>query len=129
MSSEPNPTILSFYQSTLIPMFRAVEMAWNAKDYNGALNALKLTYTWLPNICQDECEKEYDKVLQTLDAIGNGFKEVDITTRRTKIGIVTRNYLYTAVLHLSKTFHRSLDAHKYLEKAGVRPKYEETKTL
>jgi hypothetical protein len=129
MSVEQNPIILSFYQAALIPMLRAVQMAWMNKDYNGAFNNLKLIYTWLPNKCKKECQAEYDNAIATIDAIGKAFKELDISTRRTKIGIATRNYLYEAVLHLSATFHDSLDRNKYLEKTGVKPKFEKMAEL
>ena len=127
--SEVNPVILSFYQAVLLPAINAVTAKWNAGDYIGAFHSLKYEYTWLPNVCKAECEAEYFKALQTVDAISKSFKEQDMVTRRTKIGIATREFLYGEVLRLSALFHDSLDRNKYLEKEGPHPKFKEKKHL
>ena len=129
MSVEPNPIILSFYQSTLLPIVNAVTFKWNAGDYVGAFSSVKLYYANLPSICKKDCKEDYEKSLRTVEAIRNGFKELDISTRYTKIGIVTRRFLYSEVLRLVELFHDSLDEHKYLEKAGVKPRYEKMAKL
>jgi alcohol dehydrogenase YqhD (iron-dependent ADH family) len=123
MSAEPNPIILSFYQATLLPIVHDVNVKWGMKDYNGAFNSLKMMYSWLPNVCKKECKDEYNNALRTIEAIRNGFKELDISTRHAKIGIATREFLYSEVIKLSAAFHDSLDRNKYLEKAGVKPKF------
>ena len=127
--SEANPVILSFYQATLLPIVNAVGAKWNAGDYIGAFHSLKMEYTWLPNVCKQECEAEYLKALQTVEAIKNSFSQQEITTRRAKIGIATRKFLYGEVLRLSALFHDSLDRNKYLEKEGPHPKFKGKKHL
>lgn len=122
MSADPNPIILTFYQAILIPAFQAIQKAWVMKDYEGAFNNVKFLYGVLPNVCQNECEEEYVKALRTVNAIEDGYKELDIITRRTKIGISTRNFLYSETLRLVGVFKQSLDTHRYLEKAGVKPR-------
>jgi len=122
MSIEPNPIILSFYQATLLPIVHAVSKKWNEGDYIGAFHSLKMEYTWLPNTCKKEVEQEYLRALQTVEFIRNSYKEVDTVTRKMKIGIATREFLYGEVLRLSALFHDSLDRNKYLEKYGVNHK-------
>lgn len=129
MSVEPNPIILSFYQAALLPIVKSVQISWFSKDYIGAFNNLKLMYSWLPNVCKKEVEKEYMEALRTVEAIRDGYKEVDVVTRRAKIGIATRQYLYSEVIHLSEIFHDSLDRNRYLEKAGVKPRINEVGKL
>lgn len=129
MSVEPNPIILSFYQASLLPIVKSVQIAWFKKDYIGAFNNLKLMFSWLPNVCKKEVKDDYEKALQTVEAIRNGYKEVDVVTRRAKIGIATRQYLYSEVIHLSEVFHDSLDKNRYLEKAGVKPRVNEVGKL
>ena len=121
--------IISFYQTTLLPIVNAVSSKWNSGDYIGAFHSLKMEFTWLPNVCKQECEGEYLKALQTVEAIKNSFKEVNMVTRRTKIGIATREFLYSEVLRLSALFHDSLDRNKYLEKEGPHPKFKGKKHL
>ena len=122
--SEANPVILSFYQATLLPIVNAVSNKWNSGDYIGAYHSIKLYYANLPNSCKVDCKEEYFKSLRTVEAIKNGFKELDISTRYTKIGIATRRFLYSEVLRLSELFHDSLDRNKYLEKEGPHPKFK-----
>lgn len=122
--SEANPVILSFYQATLLPIVNAVSIKWNSGDYIGAFHSIKLYYANLPNTCKKECKEEYLKSLRTVDEINNSFKEQDITVRRAKIGIATREFLYGEVLRLSELFHDSLDRNRYLEKEGPHPKFK-----
>ena len=129
MSVEPNPIILSFYQSTLLPVVHAVSKKWNEGDYIGAFASLKYMYTWLPPVCKRECKAEYEKAKAIVIAIKNSYKEIDTITRYQKIGLATRNYLYDEVLVLSELFNTSLHDNGYLEKAGVKPKNEKVGRL
>lgn len=129
MSIEPNPIILSFYQAVLLPVVNDVNKKWDAGDYVGAFNSIRMEYAWLPPECKKEVKEAYDKARRDISQIKSSARDMDISSRRTKIAITTKEYIYDVVLTLSELFHDSLDAHHYLEKQGIRPKYQEKAKL
>jgi hypothetical protein len=119
--SADNHYVTPTYQALLILCMDTVSKRLMDSDVFGAWQALKTLYVELPPVCQKDCEKNYQAVVDELSKIYSyeytTYREKELQTKAHSY-----RYLTKANFTLFNKFKESLFANGYLEIAPIKPR-------